>query len=30
MKLTPGQLERFDREGCLFFPSRFTAWEIAA
>jgi len=28
MKLTPEQLERFDREGYLFFPSLFTRQEI--
>jgi ectoine hydroxylase len=28
MKLTPGQLEQFDREGYLFFPSLFTPAEI--
>src|SRR5688572_20068180 len=29
MKLTPDQLEHFDREGYLFFPGLFTAEEIA-
>jgi hypothetical protein len=28
MKLSAEQLERFDREGCLFFPSLFTEAEI--
>ena len=27
MKLTPGQLEQFDREGYLFFPGLFTPEE---
>src|SRR5256885_10318657 len=30
MKLTPQQLEQFDREGYLFFPSLFSAQEIRA
>ena len=30
MKLAPQQLEQFDREGYLFFPSLFTAPEIKA
>ena len=29
MKLTPEELERFDREGYLFFPGLFSAQEIA-
>ena len=28
MKLTPQQLQRFDVDGYLFFPSLFTAEEI--
>ncbi|RPH79582.1 MAG: proline hydroxylase, partial [Candidatus Rokuibacteriota bacterium] len=28
MKLTPAQLEQFDRDGYLFFPSQFSAEEI--
>src|SRR2546422_11570243 len=28
MKLTPAQLEQFDREGYLFFPSLFSPAEI--
>ena len=30
MKLTPEQLERFDRDGYLFFPGLFSAEEMAA
>jgi ectoine hydroxylase len=30
MKLSPDQLQKFDREGYLFFPSLFTAAEIKA
>ncbi len=29
MKLSPEQLEHFEREGYLFFPSLFSAEEIA-
>ena len=28
MKLTPQQLEQFDRDGYLFFPSLFTPEEV--
>ena len=30
MKLTPEQLQQFDRDGYLFFPSLFTATEVKA